>query len=68
MSRVLATWVTPADRETINASPTREILKNRMRALDSIVVFYRRNRFASGFGNFLQIQEKSTVLRKYSLL
>lgn len=82
MSRVLATWVTPADRETINASPTREILKNRMRALDSIVEkgFLQIGDIVSSL-SVLQKKSlcqwlrelppdpgKSTVLRKYSLL
>lgn len=81
MSQVLAAWATPADGETINASPTRKILRNRMRALDSIVEkgflqigdivsslnVCRRNRSACGSGIFRQTQEESIALEKYSL-
>lgn len=37
MGRVLAQWVEKADRDTAGVSPTREILRNRMRALDKVV-------------------------------
>ena len=59
MSRVLAAWATPADRETINASPTRKILRNRMRALDSIV--------EKGFLQIGDIVSSLNVLQKKSL-
>lgn len=59
MSRVLAAWATPADGETINASPTRKILRNRMRALDSIV--------EKGFLQIGDIVSSLNVLQKKSL-
>lgn len=59
MSRVLAAWATPADRETIDAAPTRKILRNRMRALDSIV--------EKGFLQIGDIVSSLNVLQKKSL-